>query len=167
VGAPDQQGSHWTAPVSPEDFHDPGQPIPVSVTGAHGGAGATTVARLLRAVDLGRRWPWPGDGHPPRVLVAARTHARGLLTAWRALVAWRPSGTYLIGCVLVPDAPGSLPMELSRQIGVLASGTMVYQMPWVTSLRLGESIREDSGQLTASLRRFAEQAAMTSTPSLP
>jgi hypothetical protein len=147
--------------------------VPVSVAGAHGGAGATTVARLINATDLGRRWPRPGDGHPPRVLVVARTHAAGLMAASQILARYCaggcPEGTYLAGFVLVPDAPGRLPKPLTRRVTILASATMVYRLPWVPDWRLCEITPDpaSTARLAGSLRRFTEQAAMASTPSLP
>lgn len=171
MGPRRQEGRHWaTAPVAREDFREPGQPIPVSVLGAHGGAGTTTIARLLGASDRGLCWPEVGDGHPPRALVAARTHASGLLAAQRLVAAWRAgrcaTGTYLVGVVLVPDVPGIVPVQISRQISDLVSIIPAYRMPWLPNMRLSGSVPEDSGQLGQSLRRFAEEAAVTTTPSL-
>lgn len=171
MGPRKQEGLHWaSAPVSREDFREPGRPVPVSVIGAHGGAGTTTVARLLGANDRGLCWPEIGDGHPPRALVTARTHASGLLAAGRLLAAWRAgkcaTGTYLTGLVLVPDVPVPLPVQISRQIADLASLIPMFRMPWLPNMRVSGSVPEYAGRLEQSLRRFAEEAAVTQTPSL-
>lgn len=167
------QGLWQSAPVVPDDFHDPARQIPITVVGAHGGAGTSTVARLIGAADLGRSWPQPADGSPPRVLVAARTHAAGLMAASQVL-AWCfaagcPEGTYLAGVVLVADAPGRPPRQLARRITVLASAVMLYRLPWVNAWRLSEVAADPAAatRLATDLRRFAEQAALVSTPSLP
>lgn len=164
-----RHGSHWAAaPVTRDDFRDPLRPVPVSVTGAHRSAGATTIARLLGAADLGLHVPRPADGHPPRFLVTARTHAHGLLAARNLLTGHQAHdpGAYLIGLVLVPDGPGPRPVRLSCQIAELASRTPVYRTPWLPDMQPGGPLSEDSGALKQSLLRWAEQAALTSTPSL-
>jgi hypothetical protein len=164
---------HWTpAPVAPIDFRDPDRLVPLSVVGTHGGAGTSTVARLLTAADLGRHWPDPGDGSPPRVLLVARTHAAGLMAASQALAGYcakrHPEGIYLVGSVLVADAPGRLPKLLAQRITILGSATMVYRLPWVHIWRLNEITPDPrlAGRLAAGLRRFVEQAALTGTPAL-
>jgi len=156
------------APVRASDFRDPAQFIPVSVTGVHGGAGTTTVARLLHAADLGRRWPGRDDDSPRRVLLVARTHAAGLMAASQALAGYHatrhPEGPYLAGFVLVPDAPGRLPKPLRRRITILASATLVYRLPWISAWRLSETAYDKV--IAADLRRFAERAALAVTPAM-
>ncbi|MEK8104338.1 hypothetical protein NKG94_02740 [Micromonospora sp. M12] len=92
---------------------------------AHGGAGATTLTRLLGGIDLGCRWPDAALGEPARVMLVARTNAEGMRAAGRALNALRegrhPAGMRLVGLVLVADAPGRLPLPLARRIRVLRS----------------------------------------------
>lgn len=145
-----------------------------SIVGTHGGAGTTTVARLLGAADAGRSWPDPsGIALPPRVLLTARTNASGLVAASRALAGYcatdHPEGPYLAGFVLVPDAPGRLPKELNRRIAILASAAMVYRLPWVRSWRLCETTpdHEMAVRLAPGLLQFAEQAALAAVPAPP
>jgi hypothetical protein len=156
------------APVRSSDFRDSAQAVPVSVTGTHGGAGTTTVARLLHATDLGYHWPDPEDGSPPRVLLVARTHAAGLMAASQALAGYHatrhPEGPYLAGFVLVSDAPGRLPKPLRRRITILTSASMVYRLPWVSAWRLSETAHDEA--IGADLRRFAERAALAITPAM-
>jgi hypothetical protein len=164
---PAQQHTWRDAPVRAADFRDPG--TPVSVVGAHGGAGTSTVARLLGANDVGRRWPDGVGELPPRVLLVARTHAAGLMAVSQALAGYCASvdhryGPFLAGVVLVPDAPGRLPKPLRRRIKVLESATVVHRLPWVAEWRL--SATASDREVAGRLRAFAEQAALALTPAL-
>lgn len=131
---------------------------PVSVTGVHGGAGTTTVARLLGATDLG--YDWPDQHDPQHVFLTARTNAAGLTIASQALAEFDateyPKGPYLAGFILVADAPGRLPKPLRRRIQVLSSASMVYRLPWVPAWRLSDTTHDDV--IAASLRRFVTHA---------
>ena len=145
-----------------------------SIVGAHGGAGTTTVARLLGAADAGRSWPdSSGQDLPPRVLLTARTSASGLVAASRTLAGYcatdHPEGPFLAGFVLVPDAPGRLPKDLNRRIAILASATMAYRLPWVRSWRLCEipPDQEMAARLAPGLLQFAERAALAAVPAPP
>jgi hypothetical protein len=157
------------ASVRAADFRDPARVLPVTVTGAHGGAGTTTVARLLGARDAGRHWPQPGEEkYPPRILLVARTHAAGLMAVSQVLARYfasgRSRGPYLTGIVLVPDAPGRIPKPLKRRITVLESATMIHRLPWVAAWRLTENTADP--RIAESLRAFAERASLTTTPAL-
>lgn len=158
----------FDAPGRLTDFGEPARSVPVSVMGAHGGAGTTTVARLLGACDAGRAWPHPGDSHPPRVLLVARTHAAGLMAASRELAGYCadrcPDGPYLAGLVLVADAPGRLPKPLKRRVTILLSATMVHMLPWVPAWRLSDTTADQN--LAEGLRRFAEHASLATTPAM-
>jgi hypothetical protein len=145
-----------------------------SIVGAHGGAGTTTVARLLGAADAGRTWPDPDQSDLPlRVFLAARTSAAELMAASQALAGYcaadHPEGPFLDGFVLVPDAPGHLPKDLNRRIAILASATMVYRLPWVRSWRLCEipPDQEMAARLAPGLLQFAERAALAAVPAPP
>jgi hypothetical protein len=149
----------------------PVRQMTISVVGAHGGAGTSTVARLLNATDSGRLWPDPGQpGCSPRVVLTARTNAVGLMAASQALAGYfassHPEGPYLAGFVLVPDAPGRVPRELNRRIAILASATMVYRLPWVRSWRLCETTPDQvmAARLAPGLLQFVEQAAVAAVP---
>lgn len=157
------------ASVRAADFRDPVRGLPVTVTGAHGGAGTTTIARLLKACDAGRHWPPQGEEkYPPRVLLVARTHAAGLMAVSQALAGYHArehsSGPYLAGIVLVPDAPGRIPKPLRRRITVLESAVMVHRLPWVAAWRLTDNTTD--ARIAESLRAFAERASLTTTPAL-
>jgi hypothetical protein len=113
--------------------------------GAHGGAGTSTLTLVLGGSDLGCRWPDPRRSEPGRIFLVARTNASGLRAASRALNALRegrhPQGMELVGIVLIADAPGRLPMALSRRIRVLRSVAPVHRIPWVPEFRLGKQTR--------------------------
>ncbi|KOX07987.1 hypothetical protein ADK66_17275 [Micromonospora sp. NRRL B-16802] len=112
---------------------------------AHGGAGTTTLARLLGGTDLGCRWPDAALAEPATVMLVGRTNAEGIRALSRALNALRegrhPPGMRLTGLVLLADAPGRLPMALSRRIRVLRSVAPVHRVPWVPEWRLGRQAR--------------------------
>jgi hypothetical protein len=133
-------------------------PADVGIYGVHGGAGTTTVARLLNAEDLGREWPGPRD--PRHLFLTARTNAHGLTAASQALAGYcskpHPDGPYLAGFILVADAPGRLPKPLKRRITILASATNVYRLPWVPAWRLSDTAYDDA--IAVSLREFAALA---------
>ncbi|BCB75004.1 hypothetical protein GCM10022251_75690 [Phytohabitans flavus] len=110
--------------------------------GAHGGAGATTLTRLLGGIDIGCRWPDAMLAEPARVMMVGRTNMEGLRAVSRALLALRegrhPAGMRLMGVVLMADAPGWLPVQLTSRIRLLRSIAPVYRVPWIPSFRLGE-----------------------------
>lgn len=124
----------------------PGVAARVWWLGAHGGAGESTLERLLEGSCAARHaWPVPPLGtHAaarPSVVLVARTHARGLRAAQAAAREWASGDVpvRLLGLVLIADAPGRLPRplrDLSRLVagGVPASWSVAWHEPW----RLGE-----------------------------
>ena len=138
---------------------DPGTPSPSSIpTGipagtatatprrrfswvaTHGGTGVTTLASVYGGQDCGRDWPGPED--PPSILLVARTHAAGLAAVARALEVFRrgeaPAGLDLDAVVLVADAPGRLPRQLTPYVKAIESVIDVYHVPWVPAWRIGD-----------------------------
>ncbi|OKJ41333.1 hypothetical protein AMK24_00655 [Streptomyces sp. CB02366] len=119
--------------------------------GAHGGAGASTLARVLGGTDLGCAWPDPARGEPARVMLVARTHADGMRAASRALNALRegrhPAGMELVALVLVADAPGRLPLVLANRVRILRSAVPVRRLPWIAAWRMGKETRRLPKQL--------------------
>ncbi|QLQ40504.2 hypothetical protein [Micromonospora robiginosa] len=120
--------------------------------GAHGGAGASTLTRLLGGVDIGCRWPDPAIGEPARVALVGRTNVDGLRAVSRALNAMRegrhPAGMRLVGVVLIADAPGRLPAPLLGRIRLLRSVAPVHRVPWIPSYRIGVEPQRPPRQLT-------------------
>ena len=111
--------------------------------GAHGGAGESTLEELFRgsrAAD--HRWPLsPAHVAPARVVLTARTHARGLTAAQSAIREWAGADApvRLLGLVLIADAPGRLPPPLRRLAELVAGGVpAVWWLPWIEAWRVGE-----------------------------
>ncbi|WBB55272.1 hypothetical protein [Verrucosispora sp. WMMD573] len=120
--------------------------------GAHGGAGASTLARLLGGTDIGCRWPDPALAEPAQVMVVGRTNLDGLRAVSRALNALRegrhPTGMRLVGVVLIADAPGRLPPTLLGRIRLLRSIAPVHRLPWIPSYRVGAEPKRPPRQLS-------------------
>lgn len=90
-----------------------GQDCPLWVVAAHGGAGATSWARLLGAGDAGASWPDPSGF--TRAIVVARNSYVGLRAAQAAAIQWasgQVEQVELAGLVLSADAPGRPVKEL-------------------------------------------------------
>lgn len=119
------------------------RPATLWVVGAHGGAAESTISGLDDSWAAGHHcWPVDPAGQPARVVIVARTSARGLLAARSAAKQWAAglvSGAELLGLVLVADAPGRLPRPL-RDLGKVVSGgyPRTWHVPWIESWRLGE-----------------------------
>ena len=111
--------------------------------GAHGGAGESTLEELFtgsRAAE--HSWPLTAAERPPaRVVLVARTHARGLVAAQSAIREWASGDApvLLLGLVLIADAPGRLPRGLRRLAELVAGGVpTVWSLPWIEAWRVGE-----------------------------
>ncbi|WP_246600790.1 hypothetical protein [Skermania piniformis] len=103
--------------------------------GVHGGAGATTLARLLEpAADCWRRWPAVLNQESPYVVLVARETIPGLSRAHELLRQHRsglagPSS--VLGLIITAARPGRVPAEIRRYrevIGVLAGN--VWRIDW-------------------------------------
>jgi len=95
-------------------------------------------------------WPVSTPGaHPTRVVVTARTTARGLSAAKNVARQWAAGlvpATELLGLVLVADAPGRLPKPLRDLVKLVAGGyPRTWHVPWVESWRVGEQPTVDAG----------------------
>lgn len=123
------------------------------VVGAHGGAGASTWARLLGAEDAGVAWPQPVvPGVSVHVVVLARTSVTGLEAARAAAVEWAEGacpGVELLGVLLGADAPGKRrPKQLKALIAdVSGAFPVALLVPWQERWRLTRP-----GQAEGSLR---------------
>jgi hypothetical protein len=108
----------------------------------HGGAGTSTLTAVFGGHDAGRSWPRPDQGEPGSVLLVGRTHAAGLEAVSHTLDIFRrgdaPPGLDLDAIVLVADAPGRLPRQLTQRIKVIGSVIDVYRVPWVPAWRTGD-----------------------------
>jgi hypothetical protein len=116
-------------------------PASVFVVGVHGGAGESTLTRLISgAKGTGHRWP-STDG-TPATLLCARTSCAGLMAAQRAARAWAAGQTpsmRLLGMVFIADAPGKLPRPLAEFRQRIAGGVPHYWLlDWHEPFRLGD-----------------------------
>ncbi|AVH61231.1 MULTISPECIES: DUF6668 family protein [Streptomyces] len=128
----------------------------------HGGAGASTLAAVFGGHDAGRSWPRPDQGEPGSVLLVGRTHAAGLDAVSHTLDIFRrgdaPPGLDLDAIVLVADAPGRLPRQLTQRIKVIGSVIDVYRVPWMPAWRTGD-LTVPLPRETAPLARLTGGAA--------
>lgn len=105
------------------------------LVGVHGGCGVSTVRSLFGAPDRVREssvWPVPAETaetRRSRVVLVARTHARGVDALVRAAAQWA-GGTFpgvdLVGTVLVADGP----RPTKAQEGQLRRATSLTPATW-------------------------------------
>ncbi len=113
---------------------------PVAVIGAHGGAGATSLAASEPELLFDFGQAWPATQSKQACIVIARTSARGLYAAQTALQQWAAAETPsvdLLGLVLIADAPGKLPKPLKELAQVVSGGApRTWRLPWDAAMRL-------------------------------
>lgn len=114
------------------------------VLGTHGGAGESTLAGLAPSWEAAEHtWPRPVSGLPASVVLVARTHMRGLLSARGAATQWAAGmvpHADVVGLVLIADSPGRLPRVLRELAQVVSGGVpRTWTVPWHESWRLSES----------------------------
>ena len=116
---------------------------------AHGGAGAGLLARLSAGqqdgggvgLDAGHLWPEPALETSGAVVVVSRTTVSGLTKARdlgaQYLSGAAPSGTALLGVVLVADQPGKLPPPVAASVALLDGVfARTWHVPYVPQYRL-------------------------------
>lgn len=108
---------------------------------AHGGAGATSLARSSGVgLELTRQWPAPELGWPGCVAVVCRSNAAGLDAAAGVLAAAAADeagpGVWVGALVVVDDAPTRVSRAIRARIYELA-GTVprLVRVPWISSWR--------------------------------
>ncbi|MFF0528710.1 hypothetical protein ACFYT3_09985 [Nocardia amikacinitolerans] len=137
--APERRASVREQPLPTTGPHPP----LFAVLGAHGGAGASTLARWWApAADTGLAWP-ASPATTQRVLVAARLCIPGLTAAAERLREYRaglaPTGVTVIGLVLTAARPGKVPAAVRRYRGVVAELVdAVYDIGWHDELIVRE-----------------------------
>jgi|GEM_PF-3552498 len=136
----------------------------ITLVGAHGGAGVSTLARLTGMRDGGHVWPMASGITANRVVMVARTHAHGLEAARDAAMRYYTGnigGVALVGVVLVADLPERrLPRILAESADIVAGAYPVcWRLGWVESIRTG-TYRTDQ-KLPSHMRRvIAELGAL-------
>ncbi|MBY8862044.1 hypothetical protein K7711_36595 [Nocardia sp. CA2R105] len=134
------------APVrdTPLPITGPHPPL-LAVLGAHGGAGASTLARWwAHAADTGLAWP----GSPRStqlVVLAARDCIPGLTAAADRLREWHasltPDGVTIVALVLVAARPGRVPAPVRRfrrTVTELLDEDAVFSIAWHEELIVRE-----------------------------
>lgn len=126
------------------EFIDPRTTI--SLVGAHGGAGTTTLSLLTGLEDAGHSWPATFPAQANGVLVVCRSNVWGLeaaRTAAQSVYGGRVAGVDLLGLVVMSDAPGRrLPKEITSLITHVAGAfPQMWRIPWMDGLRFGELTR--------------------------
>ena len=111
--------------------------------GVHGGSGESSLAGLvLEWQEAGHGWPRTATPEPDRVVLVARSNARGLKAAQAAVMQWASSqvpSVEVLGLVVVADAPGRLPRPIRDLAQVVSGGVpRTWNVPWVEPWRLGE-----------------------------
>ncbi|NKR30051.1 hypothetical protein GS966_25525 [Rhodococcus hoagii] len=135
------------APVWDEPLHVAGAGrAPVFwMLGAHGGAGASTLARAWAPAGNALR-SWPSADRFPLVVVVARPHITGLRAAHDLVLqatARQIGGCVFLGLVTVADVPGKLPSTLRRRLDVVetaarTAGGQTWQLPYIPEYRVTE-----------------------------
>lgn len=139
--------------------------------GVHGGAGVSTLERLVPGgADAYRLWPDPRHGGPDAVLLVCRTSITGLQQAGDAVRQWTagdaPEGLRLLGAVAVADAPGRLKANQEEGLRLLSGITpRVWRVPWVDALR--SATRLEHFPVPPSLIEMTQDLRGLSVPDQP
>lgn len=135
-----------TAPDRVAQLHTIDQPRSADLwwMGAHGGSGESSLASLVQEwPGAHHAWPRHPGNAPARVVVTARSNARGLRAAQTAVTQWAAGlvpYVELIGLAIIADAPGRLPRPLRDLAQVVSGGyPRVWTVPWIESWRLGQA----------------------------
>jgi len=138
VAAPDSQRwlPVWDRPVPHSSTRAP----LVWLLGAHGGAGASTLAQVLAlAADAQGRWPGVLNDESPFVAVVARETLTGLGRAHELLRQHRAADAgpcQVLGLITCADRPGRVPLEIRRYrrvIDELVPADGRWRMRWQPS----------------------------------
>lgn len=126
-------------PVAHQQLADPAERAPIAwAVGAHGGAGASTLASVIAPIaDSGGQWP-AYDQHRYCVVVCRSTWT-GLDAAHSAVLqsqAGDTGGCEVLGVVIIADAPGRTPKPLVQREKVLEDLTHVWRVPYLPDFRV-------------------------------
>ncbi|WP_157084060.1 DUF6668 family protein [Millisia brevis] len=122
----------WSGPIP----YVASAPPRVWLLGASGGAGVTTLERVLGfAADAGRRWPGADDtGQSTNVVIVARETAGGLHAAQRLLDQYAAGDTgaaVLIGLITVAHRPDPMPEGIAElRAEVVGAAPASWRIDW-------------------------------------
>jgi hypothetical protein len=135
---------------------------PVLVSGCHGGAGATTLAQLVGAYDIGVWRPQP-TAYP--VVLVARGTVQGATRATWSVRTSLAAGVMPAAVVIVADGPWPEP-RLARLRLHLLSGLVpaLVRLPFVTAWRY---LDEPARHPPARVRRALDRLCMALQPNHP
>lgn len=105
--------------------------------GAHGGAGASTLAAMIAPLgDAHGTWPVHDDF--PYVVVCCRSTRAGLDAAQSAVLQAQAGGAgvcRVLGVVIVADTPGKTPKSLHQRETLLEDITRIWRVPYYPGVR--------------------------------
>lgn len=116
IAAQDAHGGTpiWDRPIP----HSAARAPMLWLLGAHGGAGVSTLERVLApAADTQRRWPAVLDGESPFVAIVARETLDGLARAHELLRQHRAGNagpSRVLGLITCAHQPGRVPLDIRR-----------------------------------------------------
>lgn len=121
----------WSGPIP----HASSTPPRLWLLGATGGAGVTTLERVLGfAADCGRRWPGADTGQSTNVAIVSRETAGGLRAAHRLLeqhAAGDTGGAVLVGLITVAHSPEPMTEGIARlRAEVAAAAPANWRIGW-------------------------------------
>ncbi|WP_433121984.1 hypothetical protein [Micromonospora sp. CA-246542] len=118
--------------------------------GCHGGAGVSTLARLVGfGLDFGKGWPMLTPATPQaRVVLVCRASAAGTWAATGAVEQWRrragmPGSMTLLGVVAVAASPRRPPRIATERLQLLRGWTpQIWRVDWVDALLAADDPRD-------------------------
>lgn len=112
---------------------------PVWWVGCHGGAGTSTIARLVgNGLDFGQTWPRLTPEMPAaNVVLVCRASAQGVWAAVGAVEQWRmgATGAKLAGVVAVAASPRRPPRIATERLQLLRGWAQrIWHVAWIEAL---------------------------------
>lgn len=110
----------------------------VWLVGAHGGAGTTTLSRMLEPFgDAGHVWPAADDN--PWCVVVCRENYQGLAAAQQVILQAATSQAgkcSVLGVITVADGPGKRPKKLAASLRIIEEISPVWRVGWIPDLKV-------------------------------
>ncbi|MGN9774826.1 hypothetical protein ACTMS0_03450 [Micromonospora sp. H33] len=123
---------------------------PVWWVGCHGGAGTSTLARLVGfGLDFGKAWPLVTPAMPAaNVVLVCRASAQGAWAATGAIEQWRRRAgmtgvTKVVGVVAVAASPRRPPRIATERLQLLRGwAPQIWRVGWVDALLAADDPRD-------------------------